>query len=73
MRMFIATMDEENLVTFEKTIVHFEKHIESKTKVFNAVREWFLENYPYHAEMIVGTAPKRIVKAIPVETKAAAA
>lgn len=73
MRMFIATMDEENLVTFEKTILHFEKHIESKTKVFYAVREWFLENYPYHAEMIVDTAPKRVLKSVPQEVKAAAA
>lgn len=73
MRMFIATMDEENLVTFEKTILHFEKHIESKTKVFHAVKEWFLENYPYHAEMIVDTAPKRVLKSVPQEVKAEAA
>ena len=73
MRRFIAVMDEENLITFEKTISHFEKHSENKTKVFHQVREWFLDNYPYHAEMIVDTAPKRIAKAIPVETKAAAA
>ena len=30
MRRFIAVMDEENLITFEKTISHFEKHSENK-------------------------------------------
>lgn len=73
MRMFIATMDSENLITFEKTIVHFEKQIESKTKVFQCVRDWFLENYPYHAEMIVDTAPKRIGKSVIKKEVAAAA
>lgn len=73
MRKFIAVMDRENLITFEETILHFEEHSESKTKVFHQVREWFLENYPYHAEMIVDTAPKRIIKHIPLETKGNAA
>ena len=73
MRKFIAVMDRENLITFEETILHFEEHSENKTKVFHQVREWFLENYPYHAEMIVDTAPKRIIKPIPLETKGNAA
>ena len=73
MRKFIAVMDAENLITFEKTILHFEEHSENKTKVFHQVREWFLENYPYHVEMIVDTAPKRIIKPIPLETKGNAA
>lgn len=73
MRMFIATMDRENLITFEETILHFEKQIENKTKVFRCVRDWFLENYPYHEEMIVDTAPKRILQPVAKKEVAAAA
>lgn len=73
MRMFIATMDRENLITFEETILHFEKQIESKTKVFQCVRDWFLENYPYHEEMIVDAAPKRILQPVVKKEVAAAA
>jgi len=27
--------------------------------VFSAVRDWFLENYPHHKEMIVAAVPTR--------------
>ena len=60
MRRFVSVMDRENLVVFEGVIAHFEDlYGNNNTKVFNAVRNWFLENYPDHAEMVVDSAPQR--------------
>lgn len=73
MRKFISVMDSENLLTFEKVILHYEEHEEDNAAVYHRVKEWFLENYPYHKEMIVDTAPKRVLKSVPQESKAAAA
>ena len=59
MRNFIKVMDSENRVTFEDTIDYFQDMYNgNSSKTYVAVRDWFLENYPRHAEMIVETAPK---------------
>ena len=56
---FIKVMDSENRVTFEDTIDYFQDMYNgNSSKTYVAVRDWFLENYPRHAEMIVETAPK---------------
>ena len=73
MRKFVSVMDSENLLTFEKVILHYEEHEEDNAAVYHRVKEWFLENYPYHKEMIVDTAPKRITQAVPHKVEAAAA
>ena len=65
MRRFVTEMDKDNLSVFESVIGHYENlYGNNSTKVFNAVRTWFLDNYPDHNDMIVESAPKR--KAIKV-------
>ena len=59
MRKFVSTMDKENISVFNDTIIYFEDKYESKSTVYKCVRNWFLENYPYHNELIVDNAPKR--------------
>ncbi len=59
MRKFISVMDSENLITFEKTILHYESYEYENGTVYQYVKEWFLENYPDHKEMIAAAAPKR--------------
>lgn len=66
-------MDSENLLTFEKVILYYENYEDDNAAVYHRVKEWFLENYPYHRDMIVDTAPKRIIKPVPHEENAAAA
>lgn len=59
MRNFIKVMDSDNRVTFEDTVDYFQDmYSGNSAKTYVAVRDWFLENYPRHAEMIVETAPK---------------
>lgn len=60
MRKFISIMDEKNLATFEKTILYYEGLYVENAKVYQYVKEWFLENYPEHTDMIIGTAPKKV-------------
>lgn len=56
---FIKVMDSDNRVTFEDTIDYFrDMYNGNSAKTYVAVRNWFLDNYPRHAEMIVETAPK---------------
>ena len=59
MRKFISIMDNENLDTFERVILHFEGVYTENGEVYAAVRDWFLENYPHHKEMIVAAVPTR--------------
>lgn len=59
MRKFISVMDSENLITFEKIILHYESYGYENGAVYQCVKEWFLENYPEHREMIAAAAPKR--------------
>lgn len=59
MRNFIKVMDSSNRVTFEDTVDYFQDMYNgNSSKTYVAVRDWFLENYSRHAEMIVETAPK---------------
>jgi len=59
MRKFISIMDNENLDIFERVILHFEGVYTENGEVYAAVRDWFLENYPHHKEMIVAAVPTR--------------
>lgn len=58
MRKFIAAMDEENLGNFEKTILHYEQYYEESATVYVMVKNWFLENYPNHRELIFAARPQ---------------
>ena len=59
MRNFIKVMDSDNRVIFEDTVDYFQDMYNgNSSKTYIAVRDWFLENYPRHSEMIVETAPK---------------
>ncbi len=58
MRRFIRVMDINNIATFEKVIAHYESFGYESGKLYQCVKEWFLENYPRHKEMIADTTPK---------------
>lgn len=58
MRHFINVMDKGNLVNFEETIYYYERYGYDNVVVYKHVRDWFLEQYPLHAEMVVKAAPK---------------
>lgn len=58
MRRFIRIMDMDNIVTFEKVIAHYESFGFESGKLYQCVKEWFLQTYPHHKEMIVDTTPK---------------
>lgn len=76
MRRFIAIMDAQNLPTFDKLMLHHELYENDNTKVYHLVKNWFLENYPHHKEMIVAAAPQRKLSPLPweaIEENAAAA
>ena len=60
MRRFIRIMDRENIVTFDDVIAHFEDFGYDSVKLYQCVKDWFLETYPYHKEMIVATAPRTV-------------
>ena len=60
MRKFISVMDSENLINFEKTILHYESYGYENATVYKYVRDWFLAYYPSHREMIAEAAPKRM-------------
>lgn len=62
MRKFISVMDNENLRTFEETILHYESFGYENGKVYQYVKDWFLDNYPNHKELIVSAAPQRVSK-----------
>ena len=65
MRRFIAIMDSKNLLEFNKVQIHYGLFESDKTKVFHLVRQWFLETYPYHRDMIIEAAPKAVIDSIP--------
>lgn len=57
MRKFIRHMDKKNIATFEETIAHFEDFGYPSGQVYQCVKDWFLEQYPRHNEMVVESAP----------------
>ena len=58
MRRFIRIMDRENIVTFDDVIAHYEDFGYEGGKLYQCVKNWFLETYPNHKNMIVDAAPK---------------
>ena len=58
MRRFIRIMDRENIVTFDDVIAHYEDFGYESGKLYQCVKNWFLETYPNHRDMIVNTTPK---------------
>lgn len=60
MRRFIKIIDKDNLVTFEEAIEYYEDLYNESGKVYQCVRDWFLENYPNYKELIIDTAPQRV-------------
>lgn len=60
MRKFIALMDSENIATFEKTILYYESLYVENGTVYQYVKEWFLDNYPDHDELVIKAAPKAV-------------
>lgn len=64
MRRFIRTLDIDNLVSFEMAIKHFEEFGYSSTTLYIHVKDWFLEHYPHHKEMIIDSAPQKRSEAI---------
>lgn len=58
MRDFIRVMDSDNLVTFEELIAYYKSLDYEGASLYNCVKEWFLETYPRHRDMIVEAAPK---------------
>lgn len=59
MRKFIRIMDKENSITFDEVIEYYEDLYYESGKVYQCVKEWFLDNYPNHKEMVIDTAPQR--------------
>ena len=60
MTRFIRIMDRENLLTFQDVIAHYEDFGYDSSKVYQHVKDWFLETYPHHKDMIVDSTPQRI-------------
>ena len=59
MRKFIRIMDKENSITFDEVIEYYEDLYYESGKVYQCVKEWFLDNYPNHKEMVIDTVPQR--------------
>ena len=62
MRNFIDIMDKENLPEFVRVQVELEALYENAALVYKNMRDWFLEQYPYHEEMIVNHISSKPVK-----------
>ena len=60
MRKFIRTMDRDNMIVFEEVIDHYDKYGQKGGELYQSVKNWFLENYPRHKEMVVDTTPKKV-------------
>lgn len=59
MRKFIRTMDRDNMIVFEEVIDHYKEFGQTGGELYQNVKDWFLENYPRHKEMVVDTTPKK--------------
>ena len=59
MRKFIRIMDRENMIVFEEVIDHYKKFGHTSGEAYQSVKDWFLENYPKHREMVVNATPKK--------------
>lgn len=61
MRKFLYVMDRNELPTMQGIIKHYEDMCFDNGAVYAKVKEWFLEKYPRHKEMIIETAPNNTV------------
>ncbi len=59
MRRFIIFMDKENLPTFEAVSCGYELLGYETGAIYHKVREWFLEQYPNHKQMIVDSISRK--------------
>ncbi|WP_026665700.1 hypothetical protein [Butyrivibrio sp. FC2001] len=59
MRRFIRTMDRENIIVFEDVINHYEAFGYSSGQLYQCVKNWFLDTYPHHKDMIVDSTPHK--------------
>ena len=57
MRKFIYVMDRKELPTMQGIIKHYEDMYYDSGAIYAKVKEWFLEKYPRHKEMVIETAP----------------
>lgn len=64
MRKFISIMDSANLATFESTMLYYESLYMENAAVYQCMKDWFLENYPHHKDMIVEAAPRKVFKKV---------
>lgn len=60
MRKFIRVMDRDNMIVFEEVIDHYKEFGQTGGQLYQSVKDWFLENYPHHKEIVVDTAPKKV-------------
>lgn len=65
MRKFISVMDNENLAKFNEIMLYYEGFGLDNTTVYQRVKDWFLETYPHHKEMIVAAAPNQVIVSVP--------
>lgn len=59
MRKFISVMDSASMSAFEEVQLYYEGLYGESLAVYNGVRDWFLDNYPNHKEMLVEAVPQR--------------
>lgn len=60
MRKFIYVMDRKELPTMQGIIKHYEDMSFDNGAIYAQVKEWFLEKYPRHREMIIEAAPNKV-------------
>lgn len=65
MRKFISVMDKDNLSKFNEIMLYYEGFGLDNTTVYQRVKDWFVETYPHHKEMIVAAAPSQVIVSVP--------
>lgn len=58
MRRFISILDSQNLINFEKAKFYYENLYDDNATVYYYMKEWFLNTYPNHKEMVVIAEPQ---------------
>ncbi len=61
MRRFIRTMDRDNILVFEDVIKHYEDFGYSSGQLYQCVKNWFLDTYPNHKDMIIESTPQKAI------------
>lgn len=57
MRRFISLLDPDNLKAFTDVQVYYDGFYESNAETYIAVKNWFLEHYPRHKDLVVESCP----------------